>query len=201
MLGQPIDTLIQAQINAGTYYPTSLYYPARGQEWTIFGPQAFVLTVNGNSQKSWSRYIFPYSITYWTLAGEILYLRTANDLVWQLDAETLIDDYYISTGDCDITVGGDTADYYGYNADTASDPAGFGPYGTITGGALLIGTLTYLVTQEGSDYVELHILGATAAPAQAAFTSISVYDGTNTRTYDSSTATYTTSGNTAIWNW
>lgn len=92
-LGQPIDVLIQAALAAGTYYPTSLYYPARGQEWTIFGPQAFVLTVNGNSQKSWSRYVFPDAITYWTLKGEVLYLRTAGNLIWQLDAATLVDDY------------------------------------------------------------------------------------------------------------
>ena len=95
-LGQPIDPLIQAAIAAGTYYPTSLYYPARGQEWTIFGPQAFVLTVNGASQKSWSRYVFPDEIKYWTLKGEVLYLRTAGNLVWQLDANTLIDDTHIA---------------------------------------------------------------------------------------------------------
>lgn len=74
------------------YDPLSLYYPGRGQYWLIFGPQAFVLTINGNSQKTWSRYIFPDTITDWTLNQSILYLRTAGNLVWQFDANTLVDD-------------------------------------------------------------------------------------------------------------
>jgi Concanavalin A-like lectin/glucanases superfamily len=75
------------------YTPLSLYYPGRGQYWLIFGPQAFVLTVNGTGTKSWSRYIFPDVITDWTLNAGILYLRTAGNLVWQLDRNTVgIDD-------------------------------------------------------------------------------------------------------------
>lgn len=76
------------------YDPFSLYYPGRGQYWLFFGPQAFVLTINGsNGTKSWSRYIFPQVITDWALQGGLLYLRTANNLVWQLDANTVgVDD-------------------------------------------------------------------------------------------------------------
>jgi hypothetical protein len=77
------------------YYPVpiSLYYPGRGQYWLFFGPQAFVLTVNGQGLRTWSRYVFPDEITDWTLNAGILYLRTEGDLVWQLDANTLVDDY------------------------------------------------------------------------------------------------------------
>jgi Concanavalin A-like lectin/glucanases superfamily len=76
------------------YIPISLYYPGRGQYWLIFGPQAFVLTINGlNGTKTWARYVFPDTITDWTLNGGILYLRTKGNLVWQLDAGTIgIDD-------------------------------------------------------------------------------------------------------------
>jgi hypothetical protein len=75
------------------YNPISLYYPGRGQYWLIFGPQAFVLTINGAGQKTWSRYLFPDTITDWTLNAGILYLRTAGNLVWQFDANTIgIDD-------------------------------------------------------------------------------------------------------------
>lgn len=75
------------------YDPFSLYYPGRGQYWLFFGPQAFVLTINGTGTKTWSRYIFPQTITDWTLNAGILYLRTANNLVWQFDAGTVgIDD-------------------------------------------------------------------------------------------------------------
>lgn len=90
--GQQVDPLIKAQIIAGTYTPISLYYPGRGQYWLFFGPQAFVLTVNGSNQKTWSRYIFPDAITDWCLLSETLYMRSAGNLVWQFDYETLVDD-------------------------------------------------------------------------------------------------------------
>ena len=91
--GQPVDPLIIAQIQAATYDPFTIYYPGRGQYWLIYGPQAFVLTINGlQGTKSWSRYIFPQVITDATLNSGSLYLRTSGSLVWQLNAETVYDD-------------------------------------------------------------------------------------------------------------
>ena len=91
--GQPVDPLIIAQIQASTYDPFTIYYPGRGQYWLIYGPQAFVLTINGlQGTKSWSRYIFPQVITDATLNSGSLYLRTSASLVWQLNAETVYDD-------------------------------------------------------------------------------------------------------------
>jgi Concanavalin A-like lectin/glucanases superfamily/Carbohydrate binding domain len=75
------------------YTPISLYYPGRGQYWLFFGPQAFVFTVNGQGLRTWSRYIFPDTITDWTLNGGVLYLRSAGNLVWQFDSGTLVDDF------------------------------------------------------------------------------------------------------------
>ena len=78
---------------ASSPYPFSTYYPGRGQYWLIFGPQVFVLTINGlQGQKSWSRYIFPQAITDATLNSGSLYLRTAGNLVWQLNSTSLYDD-------------------------------------------------------------------------------------------------------------
>lgn len=91
--GQPVDPIVVAQLKAATYDPLSLYYPGRGQYWLIFGPQCFVMTINGNNQKTWSRFVFPDSITDWTLSSGILYLRSAGNKVWQLDASTEVDDY------------------------------------------------------------------------------------------------------------
>jgi hypothetical protein len=91
--GQPVDPIVVAQMRAGTYQPISLYYPGRGQYWLIFGPQAFVFTVNGQGLKTWSRYVFPDAITDWTLNAGILYLRSAGNLIWQLDSGTLVDDF------------------------------------------------------------------------------------------------------------
>ncbi len=91
--GQPVDPLIIAQIQAATYDPFTIYYPGRGQYWLIYGPQAFVLTINGlQGTKSWSRYIFPQVITDATLNAGSLYLRTSGSLVWQINANTLLDD-------------------------------------------------------------------------------------------------------------
>ena len=91
--GQPVDPLVKAQLKAGTYDPLSLYYPGRGQYWLIFGPQAFVFTVNGQGTRTWSRYVFPDSITDWCLNQGVLYLRSAGNLIWKLDEDTLVDDY------------------------------------------------------------------------------------------------------------
>jgi acetyltransferase-like isoleucine patch superfamily enzyme len=84
---------VLAQIQAATYDPLSIYYPARGQYWLIYGPLVFVLTINGSSQRSWSRYIFPAAITDATLNAGFMYLRTATNVVWQLNAQAIgIDD-------------------------------------------------------------------------------------------------------------
>jgi|HubBroStandDraft_4_1064222.scaffolds.fasta_scaffold00046_11 hypothetical protein len=93
--GQPVDELVVAQLATGDFTgintPISLYYPARGQYWLIFGNLAFVLTINGTGIRAWSRYTFPQAIEYWTLNAGILYFRMANNEVWSLDADTLGD--------------------------------------------------------------------------------------------------------------
>lgn len=71
------------------YTPISLYYPGRGQYWLIFGPQAFVLTINGQGTRSWSRYLFPDTITDWALNAGTLYLRSAGNLIWQFTAQVV----------------------------------------------------------------------------------------------------------------
>ena len=103
--GQPVDAIVTARMRAGTYVPISLYYPGRGQYWLIFGPEAIVFTVNGQGLKTWSRYIFPDTITDWTLNAGVLYLRSAGNLIWQLDAATLVDDYDASSGTFDTFEG------------------------------------------------------------------------------------------------
>jgi hypothetical protein len=105
--GQPIDPLVKAQLNAGTYSPISLYYPGRGQYWLFFGPQAFVLTMNGSGQKSWSRYVFPATITDWTLNAGVLYMRTATNLVWSFTDQVVgCDDAPGSAGAVNIPFNG-----------------------------------------------------------------------------------------------
>ena len=108
--GQPIDPLVKAQLNALTttsYIPNSLYYPGRGQFWGIFGPQAFVLTINGQGTRTWSRYIFPDTITDWALNAGTLYLRTAGNLIWEFTDEVIgCDDAPGSAGAANIPFNG-----------------------------------------------------------------------------------------------
>ncbi len=93
--GQPIDPLVLAQINSATYDPFTIYFPGRGQYWLIYGPQVFVLTINGlQGTKSWSRYIFPQALTDATLNSGSLFLRTTGSLVWQLNTLAVGDDQY-----------------------------------------------------------------------------------------------------------
>lgn len=104
--GKQIDPLVQAKIKAllsddDTF---SLFWPGQGQWWVFFGEEAFVLTINGNSQsdQSWSRYVFPEAVTDWTIDGNQLVLRTESGLVWEMNPDTLVDDY-----------GGDNVEYEG----------------------------------------------------------------------------------------
>ncbi len=77
------------------YDPLTIYYPGRGQYWLIFGPQVFVLTINGlQGTKSWSRYLFPQAISDATLNSGSLFLRTTGNLVWQLQQSQNMDDVY-----------------------------------------------------------------------------------------------------------
>lgn len=100
-LGQAIDSLVIEKLRDDNPYsraddPFSLYIPAYGQYWLIFGAEAFVLTINGAKQMSWSRYEFSEAITDWTLDGDELLLRTVNNRVWRLSDEALYDDTRIN---------------------------------------------------------------------------------------------------------
>lgn len=90
--GEAIDPLVRAKVIADEYEPLGLFVPAFGQYWLFFGDEAFVMTVNGTKDQSWSRYTFPEAITDWTLAEDDLVLRTASGKVWIVDPDSLVDD-------------------------------------------------------------------------------------------------------------
>lgn len=95
--GKQVDPLVQALVKLG-FEPMALFFPGTGQYWLWFGNEAIVLTQNGGAnQMSWSRYVFAKDIVNWTVLNGILYLRTVDDLVWQMDDETLVDDFQGST--------------------------------------------------------------------------------------------------------
>lgn len=93
-VGEPVDALVQVAIDAATYEEIGLFWPAAGQYWLFFGPEAFVLTINGAKKKSWSRYVYPEAITDWTLHGSDLYLRTETHKVWKVDKTQVQDDVH-----------------------------------------------------------------------------------------------------------
>jgi hypothetical protein len=104
--GKQIDPLVKAaiaQLGVTGYEVKSLYFTGTGQYWLFFGPQAFVLTINGTSTMSWSRYVFPATITDWTVLAGVLYLR-AGDLVWQVDELQALDDFGAGAGNINFQV-------------------------------------------------------------------------------------------------
>lgn len=109
--GKQIDSLVNALIKAAVaagIEPRALFNPGTGQYWLTIGTDVIVLSINGNSVMSWSRYTFPAEITDWTVDNGILFLR-AGDLVWQLDMNVLNDDV-----DQGLGQGGTNTGFQGY---------------------------------------------------------------------------------------
>lgn len=105
--GKQVDSLVQGLVKvavAAGLEPRALFNPGTGQYWLIIGADVIVLSINGNSVMSWSRYTFPAEITDWTVMDGALYMR-AGDLVWQLDASQLVDDADNGTGQGGANVG------------------------------------------------------------------------------------------------
>jgi hypothetical protein len=96
--GEPVDALVGPKIRSGEYEPISAFIPAYGQYWVIFGPEAFVLTLNEGKIGKWSRYVFPEAITDTTLLNNDLYVRTATHKIWRVTEDYLVDDYYAGVG-------------------------------------------------------------------------------------------------------
>jgi len=104
----PIVNLLIKQLATSGYEPRSLFNPGTGQYWLLIGEEVIVLTINGGSVQSWSRYQFPAVTTDYTVQDGVLYLR-AGDLVWSLDTDALTDDTTQET-----SVGGANIGFDGY---------------------------------------------------------------------------------------
>lgn len=100
-VGMPIDALIQEAMQ-GDGAPIALYFPAAGQYWLIFNTgasqsEAFVYTMTRIGQVgAWSRYVFPFGVNDWAIAGDHLYLRSG-DMIYQVDEEVVGDE--VAPGD------------------------------------------------------------------------------------------------------
>jgi hypothetical protein len=93
--GKNVDPLVLQSI-AGGETPRGMFYPGTGQYWLAFGDTVYVMTSNGNKENSWSQYFFPGPIDAWTIYNGVLFLRSG-DLVWEVDENTLYDDYQDSS--------------------------------------------------------------------------------------------------------
>lgn len=105
--GKQIDTLVNGLVKvarAAGLELRALFNPGTGQYWMTIGTDVIVLSINGNSVMSWSRYTFPAEITDWTVMDGFLYLR-AGDLVWQLNIAALNDDMDLGAGQGGANVG------------------------------------------------------------------------------------------------
>lgn len=111
--GKQVDPIVKAlikQIKASGLEARSVYHPGTGQYFLFFGTTAIVLTINGTSTMSWSRYTFPAVITDFTVMDGVLYMR-AGDLVWEFNEDALNDDVQESTAQ-----GGTSTGFQGYMA-------------------------------------------------------------------------------------
>lgn len=190
-VGQPVDTLVKAEIKAGTYTPIALLYPAAGQTWYIFGPQAFVLTINKTRSASWSRYVFPEAITDYTLDGNDLLLRTASHHVWRVSEDALEDDMYSEPDPVFFTVTGGQGLGVGSSTYTGAAQAdvlglGFGAISADTTGLSVLQLYTFGNPSPASSIT----MTATGDPGASAFTSISFTDKNSVvRTFTAASAT------------
>jgi hypothetical protein len=92
--GEAVDPLVQARLREFLGQPHATVVPALGQYWLFFGAEAFVLTINGTKDMSWSRYLFPEEITDTTLLDNDLILRTATNKLWRVVEGQVMDDYH-----------------------------------------------------------------------------------------------------------
>lgn len=120
--GKAVDPLVKA-LRALGFTPRGLFWPGAGQYWLFFGAQAVVLTMNGEAEdQSWSRYVFPATVTAWTIHDSKLYLR-AGALVWEVSEDAgCVDDKQV-----DVPTGGTNTTFDGYIAWPYLD---FGALGT-----------------------------------------------------------------------
>lgn len=105
--GKQVDSLVNGLVKvarAAGLELRGLFNPGTGQYWMTIGTDVIVLSINGNSVMSWSRYTFPAEITDWTVMDGALYLR-AGDLVWQLNVDALNDDVDAGAGQGGANVG------------------------------------------------------------------------------------------------
>jgi hypothetical protein len=96
-VGLSIDPLVREYVAADEYTPISMFIPANGQYWLVYGPDVLVMTVTGTKQMAWSRYTFPEAITDLTLLGSDLYLRSTSNYVWKLSVDEVDDDVHSET--------------------------------------------------------------------------------------------------------
>lgn len=130
--GKQVDPIVKALVKQAValgYEPRGLFNPGTGQYWLLIGPTAVVLSINGNSVMSWSRYTFPDTITDWTVQDGVLTMR-AGDLVWQLSEDVLNDD-----------VGGANVGFPGYMAWNYVDCGPLGVDKMMEGFDLVIGNI------------------------------------------------------------
>jgi len=95
-VGMPIDPIVQ-ELMKSPGYPIGLYYPAAGQYWLIFNKadgtsEAVVYSMTRiGSVGAWSRYVFPFHVDDWAIAGDVLYMRSG-DYIYRIDDEVVGDE-------------------------------------------------------------------------------------------------------------
>jgi hypothetical protein len=164
--GKQVDSLVNGLMKralAAGFEPRGLFNPGTGQYWLLIGTDVIVLSINGNSVMSWSRYNFPAVITDWTVSNGVLYLR-AGDLVWQLSVDALTDDT-----DAGLGQGGTNTGYRGYMSWNYLDLGVLGQDKMMEGFDLVIGVIddSGLIVQNNNLVCSISFGYNQANPSQA----------------------------------
>lgn len=201
-IGEPVDPLVVTQIKTNLYDPISLFYPAAGQYWIIFGAQAFVLTITSAKTSSWSRYIFPSAITDWALMGSELYLRSGT-YVWHVTTDALYDDVIYPSVNLIAGSGGSTE--YSLTAGVLGFRTGFTQgsddnFGTLAPDTYQSDTISVLTYNSASSSLTVQILND--ALLQNAFDTVAIDGENGVQVFDASDATFATlPGQLVTWYW
>lgn len=169
-VGEEIDELVTAELEAGLH-GLGLFWPGAGQYWVFFNAQAFVLTINAAKKRTWSRYVFPSSVTDWTLQGNDLYLRSGVK-VWKVD-KTVHQDDLVAAG-FSFTAG-DASPFFGWalpDVLTGDNPQ----VGTLVSGTAtyLTNTIGYIVYRGSPASFLIYLEGAVTRPAENVFESLTL---------------------------
>lgn len=91
-IGSPVDPIVQPVSRQPGVVPRSFYYYGTGQYMTAIGNRLFVYSISRSAKiAAWSQYFLPFAVDAFAELGQVLYLRSGDD-VYKIDQDASSDD-------------------------------------------------------------------------------------------------------------